>query len=572
MMKKILAVLLLGCLLCLALAGCGKTELEKSQEYMDDHPLAEKKLYSVSFALVSDDAIDDATMKAISENFNRFTEANYNIHVEFTNVTAAQYAAWLENRYTAVETVHAARLAEEADVTSKKAELERLEKDAEAAESAVLTAKLEYYVAYAALHARTDNWTADVVAEINEFLDAAREALSNNEFETATSKLNAASFSFANLARKSKDGAIGSDIREVYPEIEEDQFDLVYIANYDMLASLVRAGRLRDLTAELTSNDYRLIKKHMTEKFFEASKLAGKFYAVPNCRVMADYKYLRVNVAKAQEYNYTFQKELSDYSSTGMLRQAITAEGGAPGDFVQKDKIGDYNYRFELAEDGAWWVYGSVNEQLPAIQQSDLMNGMLAVTSYAFVDDNGTVSTTEDDYCPAVRILYAVNTEPVLQSTLRYGAYTTSVVVDGGSRVTVVTPQEGYVADSKYTGNVFALYPTQEEYENNVQAGSRTQNNETRITTDIYAITATSATEGCTAATSSEFGKSGETVTLTATPAEGYTFTQWVVKTDEGEEVKSTSAVYQYVVSPGDIELIAQFEGSAAPVDEEPGE
>ena len=83
-----------------------------------------------------------------------------------------------------------------------------------------------------------------------------------------------------------------------------------YIANYDMLASLVRAGRLRDLTAELTSNDYRLIKKHMTEKFFEASKLAGKFYAVPNCRVMADYKYLRVNVAKAQasEKNLAFSK------------------------------------------------------------------------------------------------------------------------------------------------------------------------------------------------------------------------------------------------------------------------
>ena len=288
--------------------------------------------------------------------------------------------------------------------------------------------------------------------------------------------------------------------------------------------------------------------------------------------MLANYHYLRVNVAKANEANYSLKKELSDYDSTSMLRDRITADGGNIADYIQNDVPGDYNYRTTLEEDGAWWVYASVASQLPLIKQTDLMNGMLAVTSYAFVDDNGTVSTTEDDYCPAVRILYAVNTEQVLQSTLRYGAYTTSVVVDGGSRVTVVTPQEGYVADSKYTGNVFALYPTQEEYENNVQAGSRTQNNETRITTDIYAITATSATEGCTAVTSSEFGKSGETVTLTATPAEGYTFTQWIVKTDEGEEVKSTSAVYQYVVSPGDIELIAQFEGSAAPVDEEPGE
>lgn len=572
MMKKILAVLLLGCLLCLALAGCGKTDLDKSQEYMDKHPLEQKKLYSVSFCLVSDDAIDAVTMNTISENFNRFTEANYGIHVEFTNVTAAQYATWLENRFTAVEAANAARVAAEAEKNAAKAELERIGKDAEATTEAKLTATLNYDVANAAFLAKSENWSDDVVAEINALLDAAREALENGNTSTATSKLKDAELAVYNHTNKSNSGAIGSDIRDVYPDIADYQFDVIYIANYDMLASLVRAGRIRDLTAEMTSNEYRLIKKQMTEKFFEASKLAGKIYAIPNCRLMDNYKYLRVKADVATYYNLR-QKDLSDYSSTKMLRDVITAEGGDAAANVVKDIVGDYNYRYELAEDGAWWVYASASEQLPAISQSDLMNGMLAVTAYAYVDDNGTVTTTDDDFCPAVRILYAVNTEATLQSTLRYGAYTSTVVVDGNTRVTVVTPQADYNQNSKYTGNIFALYPTQEEYENKVQAGSRTQNNETKISTDIYTISAKSATEGCTATVSSDFAKVGETIVFTATPAEGYTFTQWVYKTEEGEEeVRSTSAVYNYVVTPTNIELIAQFEGSAAPVDEEPGD
>ena len=570
MMKKILAVLLLGCLLCLALAGCGKTDLDKSQEYMDKHPLEQKKLYSVSFCLVSDDAIDDVTMNSISENFNRFTEANYNIHVEFTNVTAAQYATWLEKRFTAVEAANAARAAAEAEKNAAKAELERIGKDAEATTEAKLTAELSYDVANAAFLAKSENWSDDVAAEINALLDAAREALESGNTSTATSKLKDAELAIYNHTNKSNSGAIGSDIRDVYPEIADDQFDIIYIANYDMLASLVRAGRIRDLTAEMTSNEYRLIKKQMTEKFFEASKLAGKIYAIPNCRVMDNYKYLRVKADVAEGYNYR-QKDLSDYNSTKMLRDVIDAKGGDSSVLVVRNEVGDYNYRYELAEDGAWWVYASVSEQLPSISQSELMNGMLAVTSYAYVDNNGTVLTTDDDVCPAVRILYAVNTEATLQSTLRYGAYTSSVVVDGNTRVTVVTPQAGYESNAKYTGNIFALYPTQEEYENKVQAGNRTQNNETRITTDIYSITVLSSTEECTATVTSDFAKAGETVVFTAAPAEGFTFVRWVVKNEDGEEEeKSTKAVYNYLVTSEDIELIAKFEESNAQID--PGE
>ena len=502
MMKRIFAVLLLGCLLCLALAGCGKSDLEKSQSYMDNHPLKEKKLYSVSFCLVTDDAIDPFVLTGMQKAFNEYSEANYNIHVEFTNKTATQYATWLENEFKRVETAHAARL------------------DAEAAAAA--------------------NPTPAVPGS-------------------------------------SGSGSLGSDIRDVYPEIAEDQFDIIYIADYSMLSSLVRAGRLRDLTAEMNSKEYRLIKKQMTESFFDKSVLGGKIYAVPNCRVMSNYKYMRINVEKAKEFNYLFKENFTDSSSTNMLSDVLTNKGYDAEDYIQKNKTGEllcnYNYRYVLEEDGAWWVYASANEQLPKIKQSDLMNGMLAITSYAYVDNNGTNATTEDDVCPAVRILYAINTERALHTILQYGVpgltYNLKTVVDDeGNKTTVVSiPDDAdytYNVDPKYTGNIFSLYPTEEEYENNTQYGNRMQNIETVITKDIFALSAVSSTEGCTATVNASFGKVGETVTFTATPAEGYHFVKWYVMLEDTPDVLSTNAVYQHEVESSDIEITAEFAADGA--------
>ena len=567
MFKRFFAVLLLGCMLCLVFAGCGKTDLEKSQDYMDSHPLEQDTLYSVSFCLVSDAAIDPVVLAGMSAEFNRYTEGNYNIHVEITNVTATDYAAWLEERFTAVEAAHAVHVAEEAEVNAAKAEFETVLKNADATTAEKYTAELNYDVALTSYLAKTMNWSEEVVAEITGHLDAVRDALAKNYTTTAYNELYAAEHAIAvNKAKKNDGGSMGSDIREVYPEIKDDQFDIIYIENYEMLASLIRAGRLRDMTEDLNSKDYRLIKKQMTEKFFEATKLAGKIYAVPSCRVLSNYKYMRVNVEKANFYNYSLKKELSDYDSTSMLRQAITAEGNNPIDYVQKDLDGDYNYRTTLEEDGAWWVYASATAQLPLVNQTDLMNGMLAVTAFAYVDDGGTKLTQDDDFCPAIKILYAINSERALHTVLQYGApgltYTLDNVPEKGFIVTpITTTGYSYDVDPKYTGNTFSLYPTLEEYDNGMQNANKIQNSETRITTEIFSVGVESTNQDCQVAISCEFGKVGETVTLTATPAEGYQFVQWYIKGVDGDEddVKSTSAVYEYPIINANVVITAEF-------------
>ena len=575
MFKRIFAALLLGCMLCLAFAGCGKTDLEKSQEYMNMHPLEEDKLYSVSFCLVSDAAIDPVVLSGMQAEFNRYTEGNYNIHVEFTNVTAAEYAAWLEEKFTAVEAANAIRLAEEAEVSAAKAEYERISKQEDAKAIDKLTAELNYDVANAAYLAKTMNWSAEVVAEINAHLDAAREAFAQGKTTTGANEMyNAESLITLNRLGTRNSGSIGSDIRQVYPEIKDYQFDIIYIESYEMLSSLIRAGRLRDMTEDLNSKDYRLIKKQMTEKFFESAKLGGKIYGVSSCRVMANYNYMRVNVEKANYYNYTLKKELSDYDSTSMLRQAITAEGGNFNDYVQKDISGDYNYRTTLEEDGTWWVYASAQAQLPEINQTDLMNGMLSVTAYAYVDDGGTKLTQDDDFCPAIKLLYALYSERALHTVLQYGqqglTYTLDTAENGNERATVVekitTTGYTYDVDPKYTGNSFSLYPTREEFMNGTQNANKIQNSETRIKKEIYAVDVATTNADCQVAVSCGFGKVGETVTLTATPAEGFRFVNWFIKGEDGDEddIKSTSAVYDYTIIAADVTITAQFEAVAA--------
>ena len=516
MMKRVFAVLLLGCLLCLALAGCGKTDLDKSQDYLDSHPLKEKSLYSVSFCLVSDELIAPEALSGMQDHFNRYTEANYNIHVEFTNVKASEYAAWLDEKFTAVEEAY----------------------EAAADRAAELEAQYQEYIK------NGDNQAAAALIE---------EARGAN-------------------------GNLGSDIRDVYPEILPYQFDLIYIQDYNMLSSLVEARRLRDLYPELTSVDYRLIKKNMTERFFDAATLNDTIYAVPNCRVMANYSYLRVNAEKAKSLNQ-IESMLSTYSSTRYLRAGIQELGDDPADFVQRNLVGDYAYRETLAEKDAngnatWWVYSSADEQRPTINQTDLFKGAFAVTSYAVVDGKNP-QTTDDDFCPAVKILYEIDTNPALHTILQYGipgmTYTLKQVAEGGKTATVVSKINDtgftYEIDPKYTGNLFSLYPTEEEFAAGAQDNARRQNEDTIVKKEIYGVTVTVKQPegaGCTASANRPFTKLTETVSVSATPAKGYVFKQWTWSDGENtfESIEPVIDPFEYSTSITKIE--ASFEKAPA--------
>lgn len=74
-----------------------------------------------------------------------------------------------------------------------------------------------------------------------------------------------------------------------------DTADLVLITSKDMMDDLVEGDKVADLTEFLASNKYGSLNVTVAEALLEASKYDGKFYAVPNNRVLGSYTYALMN-------------------------------------------------------------------------------------------------------------------------------------------------------------------------------------------------------------------------------------------------------------------------------------
>lgn len=104
MMKRILSLSLLLAMLCLALVGCGKSDLDKSKEYIENNKLVDSNpKRTLSFCLVTDEKLNVAALSTMENQFNALFEISHNTHLKFINLTAAEYAAWLDGKLDAVE-------------------------------------------------------------------------------------------------------------------------------------------------------------------------------------------------------------------------------------------------------------------------------------------------------------------------------------------------------------------------------------------------------------------------------------------------------------------------------------
>ena len=196
------------------------------------------------------------------------------------------------------------------------------------------------------------------------------------------------------------------------------------------------------------------------------------------------------------------------------------------------------------------------------------------MTSYAVVDGMNT-QTTDDDFCPAVKILYEIDTNPALHTILQYGvpgmSYTLKQVAEGGKTATVVSKINDtgftYEIDPKYTGNVFSLYPTEEEFAAGAQDNARRQNEDTIVKNEIYGVTVTVKQPdgaGCTASANRPFTKLTQTVSVSATPAEGYVFKQWTWSDGENTFESTEPDIDPFEYSTSITKIEASFEKAPA--------
>ena len=79
-----------------------------------------------------------------------------------------------------------------------------------------------------------------------------------------------------------------------YPDIQEDQLDIILITSKDMFMNYVKQDRLMQLD-KATTNVYPGLLSHFSNSVVTASKVNNALYAIPNYHVMGEYTYMVVS-------------------------------------------------------------------------------------------------------------------------------------------------------------------------------------------------------------------------------------------------------------------------------------
>ncbi len=89
-----------------------------------------------------------------------------------------------------------------------------------------------------------------------------------------------------------------------YPDVLNNQVDIIYIAGEDMYMDFIDKGWLAALDSEL-STSAKKIKEYVSGTLLSAAKVNGTTYAIPNNRVIGDYTYMMVNKELVDKYSQT---------------------------------------------------------------------------------------------------------------------------------------------------------------------------------------------------------------------------------------------------------------------------
>ncbi len=81
---------------------------------------------------------------------------------------------------------------------------------------------------------------------------------------------------------------------DVYPEIYDNQMDILLITSREMHDKLKAEGQILDLTAALADKN-KAINSHINSNLLNGSRIDGSLYAIPNNVLIGNYKYVIVN-------------------------------------------------------------------------------------------------------------------------------------------------------------------------------------------------------------------------------------------------------------------------------------
>lgn len=136
-----------------------------------------------------------------------------------------------------------------------------------------------------------------------------------------------------------------------YPEVKQNQLDIVYISGSAMYKYLIDNDCLSKLDTELTTTS-KVLNDYIFPEYLNAVKVGQATYAIPNNNVAGDYTYMLVNKELAEKYQYTSaMKSWSTLTgATDFIEDVANYETGVLPIYGNPTPINCHNWSYELTE------------------------------------------------------------------------------------------------------------------------------------------------------------------------------------------------------------------------------
>ena len=223
---------------------------------------------------------------------------------------------------------------------------------------------------------------------------------------------------------------------------------IILINSEGMFNSLINAeggNKLVDLTDYYKNREFGRLNTQISSALLEASKIDGRYYTVPNNRIIGEYTYVVINKAILYDYHYSNQ-EIASKNTIAAVEQ-FKAELKTNNPSMTDEQLaslvrletGSYEKRYQLANEGFCNVVAT-----PTVTTSD-----------AFASAFAIVNTTYKHNDRAMKMIYAINNDAELRNLLQYGVQGANYVINNGDIVRVQDDKNTYQMNLDYTGDLF---------------------------------------------------------------------------------------------------------------------
>lgn len=298
-----------------------------------------------------------------------------------------------------------------------------------------------------------------------------------------------------------------------YPDIDEHQIDIIFLAGKDLLVKYASEGKLKSLDTNLNATS-KILKDYIYPSFLEQVVYEKNTYAIPNNHLIGEYTYLLVNKELAEKYYIDVTKISSFADCEDLITEIGTNEVGIPAVLEYADPANMHYWlggddvailaselpadatagtmtkmrsAFEITsfkkhmllmqrcKDNGWFAEDPANAEKFGVA---IMNGgyelrdkysddyKVVVLSYPMLSDEVlyesmfAVTSYTANFERAMEIITYINTDVDAKNILQYGVEDIHYEFDEDDNFVIIS--DDYKMNNLYTGNSFLAYATEE--------------------------------------------------------------------------------------------------------------